>query len=278
MEFTGERMIPEFNNEDEIYLEHISRYMFASKFIKNKIVLDIACGSGYGTNYLLENGAERVFGIDISEETISYCKERYKKDNIEFIQGDVAEIRMANNSVDAIVSFETIEHVDENSQLQFLREIKRVLKSDGILIISTPNEKVFPDKNSFHINELTKDEFCGLLKNNFKHSRLFFQDDLETSIIYPEGVLNLNEIELEQIGTLDSESSMYFLAVCSDISLECDYQKLVLSNIQTWKNTIDLQRIKENESEEIRELKKKIELFESSKFWKLRNFYMKFKK
>jgi hypothetical protein len=71
---------------------------------------------------------------------------------------------------------------------------------------------------------------------------------------------------------------MYFLAVCSDISLECDYQKLVLSNIQTWKNTIDLQRIKENESEEIRELKKKIELFESSKFWKLRNFYMKFKK
>ena len=72
MRYTGERMIPEFNEGEEIYLEHITRYIFASQFIKDKIVLDIACGSGYGSDYLLKNGARKVIGVDISKETVEY--------------------------------------------------------------------------------------------------------------------------------------------------------------------------------------------------------------
>ena len=93
----------------------MTRYIFSSQFVKGKVVLDIACGSGYGTDYLLKVGAVKVIGVDISDEAISYCKDKYSRSGMEFLVGSVEKIPVESNSIDIIVSFETIEHVIKTS-------------------------------------------------------------------------------------------------------------------------------------------------------------------
>src|SRR4030043_1073532 len=110
MEYTGERMIPEYNIDHDIYLEHVSRYIFASQFVKNKVILDIACGSGYGADLLVKSGSRKVYAVDIAEETIKYCKNKNNSDNLDFLVGSVDHIPIEDLEVDVIVSMETIEH------------------------------------------------------------------------------------------------------------------------------------------------------------------------
>ena len=73
-------MIPTVMNGT--YFEHIHRYAFAQEFTDNKIVLDIASGEGYGS-FVLAKNADFVYGVDISEEAITYAKKNYRKDNLE---------------------------------------------------------------------------------------------------------------------------------------------------------------------------------------------------
>jgi O-antigen biosynthesis protein len=177
MKFTGERMIPEFNKGSAIHIEHVVRYLFASQFVKDKVVLDIACGSGYGSEELFESGAKKVIGVDISEETIKYCQNKYTNKDIEFKVGSVDKIPALDNSIDVIVSFETIEHVNENLQKEFFRESKRVLKKNGALIVSTPNSNFYPSGNEFHIKEFNEKEFKEILKEYFSNISFYYQSD-----------------------------------------------------------------------------------------------------
>ena len=241
MKFTGERMIPEYNEGHEIYLEHITRYIFASQFVKNKVVLDIACGSGYGSSELLKAGAKKVIGIDISKETIDYCKKTYSQKELEFIVGSVENIPLENNSVDVIVSFETIEHVNEKAQIRFLSEAKRILKSGGMFIVSTPNTLVAPKGNPYHIKELNPNEFSEILKNNFSNYGIYYQDDIESSYVFSRETLSnkarleKGKIEYKKIGKLNPENNLFLIAICSD-----DLEKLICkeyevsSNIRPW--------------------------------------------
>ena len=138
MEFTGERFVPvkELMN-DEIAFEHLHRYYAAMELAKGKAVLDIACGEGYGTAILSEK-AKKVFGVDIDTVSIDHAVRTYKKGNIEFIQGSAENIPLPENSVDIVVSYETIEHIDEEAQKKFLNEVKTPI---GLPIQSqTPEE------------------------------------------------------------------------------------------------------------------------------------------
>lgn len=139
MEFTGERFVPEkLKENDETYQEHIERYRFACHYVKNLVVLDAACGVGFGARMMSEF-AKQVYAVDISRESIEYAKEKYSNKNITFEQMDVVQIRYPDRFFDVVVSFETVEHVPEPEK--FLSEIQRVLKPDGLLIISTPNRE-----------------------------------------------------------------------------------------------------------------------------------------
>lgn len=71
LEFTGEFVVPN-KTPYATYQEHINRYVFASNFVKDKTVLDIVCGTGYGSSYLARKGAKRVLGGDISKKAIEY--------------------------------------------------------------------------------------------------------------------------------------------------------------------------------------------------------------
>ena len=188
MEFTGERYISKLTNS-QISYEHWHRYMFASAFVENKSVLDIASGEGYGSSFLA-NKAQKVVGVDISAETVAWAKKTYPLKNLKFLEGSCEKIPLSGKNVfDVIVSFETIEHIGGTEQVLFLKEIKRLLKPDGILIISTPNKSLYSDrdnyKNEFHIKEFYRGEYEKFLSQYFNHVAMGGQKIYTSSWIWP---------------------------------------------------------------------------------------------
>jgi ubiquinone/menaquinone biosynthesis C-methylase UbiE/glycosyltransferase involved in cell wall biosynthesis len=181
--WTGERYIPGIAGEIE--LEHVHRYLLAREYAENKDVLDIACGEGFGSAILGET-ARSVVGVDIATEAVKHAAIRYRSHHIKFSQGSCAEIPLANDTIDLVVSFETIEHHDEHKAM--MAEIKRVLRPKGILIISSPDKKeysILPNyHNPFHVRELFKEEFEDLLRAYFKNLALISQ-----RIVYGSGIL-----------------------------------------------------------------------------------------
>ncbi|MGV8026740.1 MAG: methyltransferase domain-containing protein [Anaerolineaceae bacterium] len=229
MEFTGERFVPQLEIP-EISYEHWNRYLFARQFVKDKIVLDVACGEGYGS-YLLASTAQKVIGVDISQETVDFAKGKYIHENLEFLLGSAAQLPLhKNNFLDVIVSYETIEHISEKDQISFLGEVKRTLKKDGIFIVSTPNKKLYSDvpnyNNEFHIKEFYFEDFKNLLESYFKHVDLLGQRVEIGSYIggLDDQLRTLSEdpITFTEEGffpSMEDRDALYFVAVCSDASL-----------------------------------------------------------
>lgn len=167
-----ERMVPEFHQGRLIYAEHVTRYEAAKQIVKDKVVLDIASGSGYGTKILAESAA-KVYGVDVNEIAINYSRKNYARDNIEYLVGDGEAIPLEDNSVDVVVTFETIEHIEDYRR--FMAELARVLKPDGLAIVSTPNDLEFAEGNHFHLHEFEYNELLSLLGEYFRNIDSYFQ-------------------------------------------------------------------------------------------------------
>ena len=164
-QFTGERYIP--GVVGEIAYEHCHRYAFARRFVAGRRVLDAACGEGYGAA-LLAGVAQSVVGIDIEPRVVAEASAHYAlRSNLRFETSSVTKLPLANGSVDVVVSFETIEHVQACDQPQMLAEFARVLAPDGLLILSSPNRPEYSDArnyaNPFHLCELDRGELAARL-------------------------------------------------------------------------------------------------------------------
>ncbi|RYE17699.1 MAG: class I SAM-dependent methyltransferase [Sphingobacteriaceae bacterium] len=180
--WTGERLVTSVSDLHGT-IEHLHRYALALRLAEHKTVVDIASGEGYGTK-LLSNVAKKAIGIDISAEAVEHAKVKYSGTNLEFKVGSTSNIPLADNSVDLVVSFETLEHHDEHEEM--MQEIKRVLTPSGVLIISSPEKSIYKardPKNPFHIKELTLDEFKVLLSKYFSEVRLYDQKFVFGSLI-----------------------------------------------------------------------------------------------
>ena len=182
MILTEERVIPKLMNpKNGMLKEHIFRYEFAAKFAKGR-VLDIACGSGYGTNILLDpsygDQVEQLIGVDIDEETIAYAKEHYSHRRAEYFTIDALsqDLDKKLGVFDTIVSFETIEHIKEDEL--FIKNLAQLLKPNGKLIISTPfgRGRGIPCSNPFHIHQYKEEEFLEML-SDFKTVDMYHQID-----------------------------------------------------------------------------------------------------
>lgn len=228
MNWTGERYTPG-SIDGDITIEHNHRYLIAQEFIKdrNLTVLDIASGEGYGSS-MLSKYASKVYGVDISEEAINFAKEKYQSKNIDFLTGSCSHIPLSDKSIDVAVSFETIEHHTEHDEM--MMEIRRVLKDDGVFIISSPDKKNFSEiskgLNHFHVKELFSGEFKSLLSKYFLHTQVYGQRLISGSLILNEDLQNKMQTFKETQGTLEynlaswDKNSIYHIAIASNYKLE----------------------------------------------------------
>ena len=221
LDFTGERFVPSVSGEIET--EHIGRYLFAAPLCAGRRVLDIASGEGYGTAMLAQVAAD-VLGVDIDPESVEHANRVYGREGLRFEVGSCEQIPAKRDAFDVVVSFETIEHIEDHAR--FLREIRRVLRPGGILICSTPDKSVYlagQDKNPYHKKELTGAEFEELLGAKFEHTAFFGQRLVSGSVI-----ARGENTRTEWVDTGDGrsyergdpmEGAVYRVAVCSDARL-----------------------------------------------------------
>jgi len=218
--FTGERFVP--GTRGEIWIEHWHRYHFARRWTAGREVLDVACGEGYGTA-LLARDAVRVVGIDISPESIAHARAAYANvPNARFECASCTKLPLPDASVDVAVTFETIEHIEE--QHAFVAELARVLRPSGILLLSCPNKLEYTDRrgfrNEFHVKELYREELAGLVGSRFPHSAWYGQRPSFFSLIAPESTAAAGEVvEVEESVPANASAHLanplYFLLTAS---------------------------------------------------------------
>ncbi len=227
--FTGERFLP--NCEREIWYEHYHRYTMAQSWVKDKDVLDAACGEGYGSHVLAQK-AKSVTGVDISDQTINHASQTYRKSNLKYVACDVLKLDFPTNSFDVVVSFETLEHLAEHDEL--VKEFKRVLKPDGVLLISTPDKQEYSDKtgfnNEYHVKELYKNEFAELIDQSFEHSAWFGQKLMFSSAIWQlDGPIHKVQYDcMKQDNSLSDRpefNPVYFIVAASDQPIDPEIKK-----------------------------------------------------
>ena len=165
---------------------HMNRYFFAAPYCIGRDVLDIACGAGYGSN-LIARRAKKVVGADLDYDTIIYANTHFFNDNIRFIQEDCTALNIQDR-FDAIISFETLEHISPEKTNDFFEGIKRILKNGGICLISTPYvKKDGPSPfNEYHINEMTIPTFKKTVNKYFADVEYYYQEMNEKGAIIPE--------------------------------------------------------------------------------------------
>lgn len=160
-----------------LHLMHNSDYTRALHLVSGKTVLDLGCNCGYGTN-LLSQSCASITGVDVSPAAIETAKKKYQRSNLSFTVVNGITLPFEDHSIDVITSFQVIEHlVDYNA---YFSEIRRVLKPDGLVLLTTPNAaiRVKPGAkpwNRFHMHEFRGDELTKLLCTHFPHVEVLGQ-------------------------------------------------------------------------------------------------------
>lgn len=169
---------------------HLARYRFAAEYVAGKSVADIACGTGYGTEYLATAGrAREVIGIDICPEAIDYAIQKHSAQAVRYLGRPGDSTMLPDASIDVVVSFETIEHVENETGL--LDEFARILRPAGLLICSTPNQwplEIAPH----HVREYDQQTFLNALSRQFCDIKLFNQNsgsDFKFNRGQPQGIV-----------------------------------------------------------------------------------------
>jgi SAM-dependent methyltransferase len=215
-EFTGERVIPGEVNDD-LWAEHIARYAFATRLAASARVLDLGCGTGYGTAELAQH-ARSATGIDVSSDALVYAREHYSLPNTTFLAASATALPFPNAAFDLITAFEVIEHLDNWRDL--LTEARRLLDPNGTFLVSTPNKLYYAESraaqgpNPFHAHEFEFDEFRDALATVFPHVTILLQNRLESQAFYPHAHFVPVDAQLNTARGSPAEAH-FFLALCS---------------------------------------------------------------
>ena len=230
IEWTGERCVPWAPDVQVVY-EHMHRYLWAARMVEGKRVLDLGSGEGFGAAILADDAAA-VVGVDIDERTVEHARLNWSGDSVSFEVASALDLSgFPAKSFDVVVAFEIVEHVSDQSRM--LAEVERVLADDGVLIISTPDRRLYSEasgqENPFHERELTYQEFSALLAETFAQAAVWGQRTITGSYL---GILESAPL---QAGTMHSEffieragdewrvagepAALYLVAVASNAGL-----------------------------------------------------------
>ncbi len=209
-------------------IEHYHRYLYASRFVKNKRVLDISCGEGYGTAFLSLNALE-VVGVDRDESKVLRAKEKYARfANTKYETGECENYTAPASSFDVAVSLGTLQHLGIEERHRFLLNLKQVLKHSGVCVISAPvrpmngkgSEPTAPTSKA----KFSAVEFSEFLKQYFRNIIFVGQKALTVSSIwslYDWADDNFRFHMRDDLFTLPPEDEQfanpdYLVAICSN--------------------------------------------------------------
>jgi SAM-dependent methyltransferase len=153
------------------FVRIMTPYIFAQCIVANKWVLDVGCGFGHGAWLMAKRGARRVVALDIDRgrvsQMLSSCKDSLK---VAGVVMDAEVPGFLDQAFDIVICFEVIEHSRRPDCL--LRELRRVLKPKGILLLSTPNRSIRLHAlqhpwNPEHLREYTQKAIRRTLNHHF---------------------------------------------------------------------------------------------------------------
>lgn len=157
---------------------HLFRYLFANHWTKKKDVLDLGCGYGYGSAYMKILSAKSVTGFDIDSEAIDYAKKNYPF--CDFHVKDLSKpIEGFDKKFDTIISIETIEHIPRHLINIYFDNIKRMLKENGTVVITTPQRLtpiyMMPRRKGIHnhLYEYSLEELHTIIGLEFKNYNIY---------------------------------------------------------------------------------------------------------
>ncbi|MDT7545825.1 MAG: hypothetical protein QOE99_1935, partial [Actinomycetota bacterium] len=212
-----ERFVPATMAGELSEAEHLVRYRWAAGLVEGRRVLDVACGTAYGSALLREAGAASVLGVDIAEAVVESARPNMPA-GVELRSGDIEDLDLEDDGYDVVVCFETIEHVRDRDAA--LAELERVLAPGGVLAISSPNREAYVAGNPHHVFEYTPDELRAALAQRFAHVRLYRQQGLIGCAVLGDddttgtGPLTGLQVTVAQPG--ESGEETYVLALASD--------------------------------------------------------------
>jgi SAM-dependent methyltransferase len=160
--YTTEITSEEIASDNPIHQRLFKAYVVAKDYIRGQ-VLEVGCGEGRGIDTLLPL-AESFTAVDKIEPVIAGLQQRFPTGK--FMAMNIPPLSgLADNTYDSIVSFQVIEHIQEDAL--FLKEIHRVLKPGGIALLTTPNRSMSLSRNPWHIREYLPHELANLAKKFF---------------------------------------------------------------------------------------------------------------
>jgi 2-polyprenyl-3-methyl-5-hydroxy-6-metoxy-1,4-benzoquinol methylase len=251
-----ERIDADENRGRLIVSEHVGRYLWAAQLADGLKVLDAGCGTGYGIAILEDAGAGHVVGVDVSAEAVASASQANPGPRVEVRLGDVQALPFSDGEFDLVVCFEVIEHVSEHEAV--LDELARVVRPGGTLCISTPNRRIYPPGNPYHLHEYTPEEFAGALAERFSHVELYRQSAWLTSAILNDAEFAAREsdasfspraVKLPWGGPIDgsddSGEEMFTLALASTGVLPCPQSLLTIGDpfeVRWWQDQVSVAR------------------------------------
>ena len=121
--------------DNYMFSRHLFAYRVAERFlVKNGIAVDVGSGDGYGVRFLAEHDA-RAIGVD-RDPVATTGAEKYASARCSFVQGDAHTIPLRSGQASLVTSMQVLEHLQNPEQ--YVAEIRRILRSDGTAVISTP--------------------------------------------------------------------------------------------------------------------------------------------
>lgn len=156
-----------------IYSLHVATYEWVARLVAGKDVLDLGCGTGYGSRLLRERGARRVVGVDVSGEAVERAAASEGLEGVEFrriVPTSTAPLPFDDDTFDVVCSIQVIEHVTDVDT--YLSEVRRVLRPGGSFVCVTPDRehRLLPRQrpwNEFHVHEYERAELARLLAASF---------------------------------------------------------------------------------------------------------------